>query len=205
EGGGRVPGPRETARARRGGGVPVGLAPPSKGAPPAGRRKSLIIDSRVKRGQLIGPPLSSSLFTLATDLKHVEVHAQVNESDIGAVRKGLEASFTVSAYSEEDLRFRGKVKEIRPMPANVQGAVYYDTVIEVANQKDPGTGEWRLRPGMTASVDIIRREHKKVWKVPSAALNLQLDPPYQSEAAQAHLEEWRQRKDHEEWRPVWTW
>src|SRR5262249_29285462 len=128
-----------------------------------------------------------------------------NEADIGPVRKGLEAVFTVSAYSEDEIQFRGKVKEVRPMPTSVQGAVYYTTVISADNQKDSATGEWRLRPGMTASVDIIRREHKSVWKVPSAALNFQMDPLYQGDAARARMAEWRGRKDSEDWKPLWVW
>jgi HlyD family secretion protein len=200
----KVPVTREVLPALADGALtPIGLLP--AGEQSNGKRKYLIIDSKVKRGQLIGPPVSANLFTLASDLGQIEVHTQVNEADIGSVRKGQEASFTVTAYSEEDRRFHGKVKEIRPMPTNVQGAVYYNTVIEVKNQKDPTTNEWQLRPGMTASVDIVRREHKNVWKVPTAALNLQLDPLYQSDAARAHLAEWSQRKDHEDWKPIWTW
>jgi HlyD family secretion protein len=181
----------------------IGHFPDGQQSP--GKQKYLIIESQVKRGQLIGPPLSARLFTLAADLGQLEVHAQVNEADIGWVKRGQEASFTVSAYSEEEQRFHGKVKEIRPTPTSVQGAVYYDTVIEVKNQKDPTTNEWRLQPGMTASVDIIRRAHNNVWKVPTIALSVQLDPLYLGEAAQAHLAEWRQRKDQDEWKPIWTW
>ena len=72
----------------------------------------------------------------------------------------------------------GVVREIRPLANNLKGAVFYDTVIELANQKDPNTAEWRLRPGMTASIDIVRREHKDVWKIPSPALNFKMDDAY---------------------------
>jgi HlyD family secretion protein len=160
----------------------------------------------VQLGQSVAPPFSAHLFTLAGDLQHLEVHAQVAEGDVGKVRKGQPVTFTVSAYAEEETPpFRGTVEQIRPMPVNEKGAVYYTTVIAVENQRDPETGEWRLRPGMTASVDVIRREHKNVWKVPSAALNFQLEEPYQSDAARARLEEWKRRPDHADWRPVWVW
>jgi HlyD family secretion protein len=164
----------------------------------------LIVESKVQLGQQVGPG-SEPLFVLARNLEQMQVHAQVAEGDIGKVRKGLVASFTVTAFSDENVEFRGKVKEIRPMPDNIKGAIYYDTVIEVDNQKDRDTGEWRLRPGMTAAVDIIRREHKNVWKMPSAALNFQMEEAYQSEAAKERLAQWRQRPDAGDWRPVWTW
>jgi HlyD family secretion protein len=159
----------------------------------------------VQLGQSVAPPFSAHLFTLAGDLQHLEVHAQVAEGDVGKVRKGQPVTFTVSAYAEEPEPFRGTVEQIRPMPVNEKGAVYYTTVIAVENQRDPETGEWRLRPGMTASVDVIRREHKDAWKVPSAALNFQLEGPYQSDAAKARLAEWKRRPDQADWRPVWVW
>jgi hypothetical protein len=132
----------------------------------------------------------------------MHVHAQVSENDIGKVRSGLPASFTVYAYTDEEARFSGRILEIR-QPSNVHGAVFYDTVIDVANRRDPKTGEWQLRPGMTAAVDIVLRKHTDAWKVPTAALSLQLDEPYQTEAARAKLTQWQTRKDREDWKPVW--
>ncbi len=167
-------------------------------------RDYLIVESKVQLGQQVGPG-GPPLFTLARDLERIQVLAQVAEGDVGKVKKGLTASFTVTAFSDENIDFRGKVTEIRPMPSNVKGAVFYDTVIEVDNHKDPETGEWRLRPGMTASIDIVRRQHDKVWKMPSAALNFQMEEAYQSAAAQEHLAEWRKRPDHAQWKSVWIW
>jgi hypothetical protein len=132
----------------------------------------------------------------------MHVHAQVSENDVGKVRPRLSATFTVYAYPEEEARFRGEVREIR-QSTNVHGAVFYDTVIDVANQRDPKTNEWRLRPGMTAAVDIVLRKHTNVWKVPTAALSLQLDEHYQTEAARSKLVQWQSRKDHDDWKPVW--
>jgi hypothetical protein len=135
----------------------------------------------------------------------MEVHTQVAEGDIPRVRKGLLASFTVSAFGDDDAEFRGKVKEIRPMAGSNQGAVYYDTVVEVANRKEPVSGEWRLRPGMTASVDIVRREHRDVWKVPAAALNFHMEEAYWTDAARQHIAHWRQRSDTADWHALWIW
>lgn len=172
------------------------------GDSPSAKRRFTIIDRKVVPGQLIAPPASAQLFTLASPFARMHVHAQVSENDIGKVRQGLRATFTVYAYAEEEARFEGQVLEIR-QPSNVHGAVFYDTVIDVANQRDPKTGEWKLRPGMTAAVDIILRKHTNVWKVPTPALSLQLDEHYQTEAARAKLAEWQNRSDHEDWRPVW--
>jgi HlyD family secretion protein len=171
----------------------------------AGSPRYTVLEKKVVLGQMVAPPASAQLFTLATDLRDIEVHAQVAEGDIAKVRKGLKATFTVSAYADPDLTFRGTVSQRRPMPNNVQGAVYYDVVIDTTNSKDPDTGEWRLDPGMTASVDIILREHKNVWKVPTTALNFQLDEAYQSEEARAKLDRWQRRKDADDWKPLWVW
>lgn len=164
----------------------------------------LILESKVQAGQQVGPG-GPPLFTLARGLDRIQVLAQVAEGDVGRVKKGLSATFMVSAFSDESVEFRGKVKEIRPVPANVKGAIFYDTVIDVDNHKDPETAEWRLRPGMTASIDIVRRQHDNIWKMPTAALNFQMEEAYQSPEARARLAEWQQRPDQNTWRPVWIW
>jgi HlyD family secretion protein len=170
----------------------------------AKKRHYTVIDRKVVLGQMIGPPASAQLFTLATDLGQMQVHAQVGENDISKVQPGQEATFTVYAYSEDDVRFRGKVVQIRPMPTSTHGAVFYDAVIDVTNERDPKTGEWKLRPGMTAAVDIVLRRHDQVWKMPTAALNFQLEEPYQTEAAKAQLARWQARGDRDDWKAVWV-
>jgi multidrug efflux pump subunit AcrA (membrane-fusion protein) len=172
--------------------------------PSALRREFLILERKVQEGQLVGPQ-SGPLFVLAGSLQAVEVHAQVAEGDVSKVYRDLPAAFSVTSYADEDVEFRGTVKEIRPLATNIKGAVYYATVIDVTNQKDPTTGEWRLRPGMTVSLDIIRREHKNVWRVPTAAMNFQLDDAYLTPAARSHLAEWKRRPDAGDWHALWTW
>lgn len=161
-----------------------------------------IIERKVTLGQLVAPPASAQLFTLAGDLGLMQVLAQVSEDDIGKIRAGMPASFTVYAFPE-GARFRGTVTEIRPMPTRVQGLVFYETVIEVKNERAPGSNEWKLRPGMTASVDIILRTHADVWKMPRAALEYQPDERQRSDAARAKLAEWQKREDRDQWRAVW--
>src|SRR5262249_4476253 len=91
------------------------------------KREFLILERKVQEGQLVGPQ-SGPLFVLAGSLQAVEVHAQVAEGYINKVRRGLEVLFTVSTYADEEVEFRGVVKEIRPQATNLKGAVYYDTI-----------------------------------------------------------------------------
>jgi multidrug efflux pump subunit AcrA (membrane-fusion protein) len=174
--------------------------------PSAGKREFLVLERHVNEGQMVGPQ-APPLFTLAGDLDRVEVHAQVAEGDINKVRKGQAAVFLITTFADEEVEFRGVVKEIRPLAhANqLKGGVFYDTIIDVENQKDPQSQEWRLRPGMTLSVDVIRREHKDVWRVPANALNFRLEDAYLSGAAKARLEQWQQRAGAEQWHALWMW
>jgi multidrug efflux pump subunit AcrA (membrane-fusion protein) len=168
------------------------------------KREFLILDRKVFEGQMVGPQ-SGPLFTLAGNLDVVEVHAQVAEGDINKVREGLTAVFKIKNYDDEDADFEGVVKKVRHQASTVgKGGVYFDTVIEVKNRKDPKTNDWQLRPGMTASIDIIRYEHKNVWRVPIDALNFTLEEAYQSESAKACLREWKAKTD-QDWRAIWTW
>lgn len=173
-------------------------------ASPLGKRSFRVLERKVHEGQTVGPS-GGPLFVLAGELTRVEVHTQVAEGDIGKVRVGLPATFALTGYSEEDVEFRGTVREIRPLATNVKGAVFYDAVVEIVNEKDPKSGEWRLRPGMTASVDLVRAEHKNVWRAPSAALNFTLDEAYHSDAARDRLARWRLRPDAARWATLWTW
>jgi HlyD family secretion protein len=165
----------------------------------------VILEQSVVLGQLVGPPASAALFKLARDLKHLEVHAQVAEGDISRIEVGQPAEFTVYAYSDSNTKFKGTVRQVRSMPNNVHGAVYYDTIVTVENDRDPRTKNWMLRPGMTAAVDVVTRRHDNVWKIPLTALSFQLDEHYQTPAARAQLADWPTRHNSsEDWKPVWV-
>jgi HlyD family secretion protein len=163
-----------------------------------------IIDRKVEVGQMIGPPASNQLFTIARDLKQVEVQTQVPEGDITKIKKGLKASFTVSSPLGGNVNFDGEVREIRPLPIANQGAVYYPVLIDVTNKPNGFSKDWILKPGMNMNVDITCRTHDHVWKMPQSALNFQPDPPLETEAARAKLAEWDKRKDRDDWKPVWV-
>jgi HlyD family secretion protein len=178
------------------------LAP--EGAPPKEKRTFTVLERRVELNQQVGPPASAQLFTLASDLERMRVQVQVAEGDINKVVRGLPAEFTVSGGDDDEPPFRGKVEDVRLVPLSEHGAVYYPVILDVANERNPVGGEWRLRPGMTASVDVLRRAHDGVWKVPAAALNFHPEGSALTEAACAKLARWQARPDHQQWSPVWV-
>jgi HlyD family secretion protein len=123
----------------------------------------IVISRAVNVGQTVAASFSAPvLFTIAQDLRAMEVHTSVAESDIGRLRAGMVASFTVDAYPGEP--FEGRIREIRNAAQVVQNVVTYDAVIDVANP------ELKLKPGMTATVTVIADRRDDVLRVPNAAL-----------------------------------
>jgi HlyD family secretion protein len=175
----------------------------SYGAPSGQKRPFIVLDRKVSLNQMVGPPTSAHLFTLAGDLDRMQVTAQVAEGDVGKVRRGLPVRFTLSG-GEDSGTFNGKVEDYRLLPTTDRGAVFYNVIVDVANERDSASGEWRLRPGQTASVDILVRVHDPVWKVPAAALAFQPAETALTEAARAKLARWQNGKDQEPWKPAWT-
>ena len=128
----------------------------------------IVISRAVNVGQTVAASLSAPvIFTIAQDLRAMEVHTNIAESDIGRLRAGMDASFTVDAYPTE--RFRGRIREIRNAPQVVQNVVTYDAVIDVEN------AELKLKPGMTATVNIVSERRDGVLRVPNAALRFRPD------------------------------
>ena len=105
---------------------------------------------------------SSSLFTLAADLKQMQIKASVDEIDIASIGKGQSVKFTVEAISGKT--FTGKVKMIQLVPTTSDNVVSYNVIISIDNSD--GT----LLPGMTAEVEFIVSSEKDVLVVPNAAL-----------------------------------
>jgi len=123
----------------------------------------IVISRAVNVGQTVAASLQAPvIFTIAQDLRAMEVHTNIAESDIGRLRSGMAATFGVDAYPTE--RFRGSIREIRNAPQVVQNVVTYDAVIDVANP------ELKLKPGMTATVSIVTDQRQDVLRVPNAAL-----------------------------------
>ncbi|WP_293251649.1 efflux RND transporter periplasmic adaptor subunit [Nannocystis sp.] len=123
----------------------------------------VVISRDVSVGQTVAASLSApTLFTIAEDLKDMEVHTSVAESDIGQLRPEMKVTFTVDAYPSD--RFRGTVFQIRNAATTLQNVVTYDAVVRVDND------ELKLRPGMTASVTFIVEDRRDALLVPNAAL-----------------------------------
>jgi HlyD family secretion protein len=102
------------------------------------------------------------LFTLAGDLAHMQLQVSVDEADVGQVVAGQSATFTVDAWP--DLVFDAKVEQVRFGAETLEGVVTYATVLAVDNS------ERRLRPGMTATAEIVVRKVDDALLVPNAAL-----------------------------------
>ena len=128
----------------------------------------IVISRAVDVGQTVAASLQAPIiFTIANDLRKMQIDANVAEADVGNVAVGQDVEFTVDAFPY--LPFRGKVAQVRNAPITVQNVVTYDTVIEVSN------AESKLKPGMTANVSIGIAQRENVMKLPNAALRFR--PP----------------------------
>lgn len=123
----------------------------------------IVLVRHVDPGQTVAASLQTPvLFTLAEDLRKMDLHVDVDEADVGRVRVGQEATFGVDAYPRR--RFTARVVQLRFAPKTVAGVVTYETVLSVDNR------DLALMPGMTATADIVVRHIKDVLLVPNAAL-----------------------------------
>ncbi len=177
------------------------LAPAGTAARP--KHTFIVLDRAISVNQMVGPPASGRLFTLAGGLDQMQVEVQVAEADVAKIARGQTADVK-GPGGDSGPAFEGHVEEVRLAPISERGAVFYRALVGVRNERDAATHEWRLRPGMTADVDVLLRVHDPVWKVPAAALTFQLDPSAQTEAAKTKLARWQTMKDHDQWRPVWV-
>jgi HlyD family secretion protein len=123
----------------------------------------VVISRSVDVGQTVAASLSApTLFTIANDLTRMQLEAAVDEADIGTIRDGQPATFTVDSYP--DLGFTGTVDQVRLQPETIQNVVSSTVVILVDNP------ELKLLPGMTANVTILVDHAENVLRVPNAAL-----------------------------------
>ncbi len=128
----------------------------------------VVISRNVDVGQTVAASLQApTLFLIAEDLRKMQVDTSVAEADIGQLRTGMPATFTVDAYPTET--FVGTVRQIRNAPQTVQNVVTYDAVIDVDNSA------LKLKPGMTANCTFVYAEDDNALRVPNAALRFR--PP----------------------------
>jgi len=123
----------------------------------------IVISRNVDVGQTVAASLQAPvLFTIAQDLTEMQVDSSVDEADIGQVKVGEEAEFTVDAYPSSP--FHGTVHDVYNQPLVVQNVVTYDAIIRVKNP------DLKLKPGMTANITITVGHKDSVIKLPNAAL-----------------------------------
>jgi len=122
-----------------------------------------VIARSVDIGQTVAASLQAPvLFTIAQDLREMQVEVSVDEADIGRVLDGQAVTFTVDAFPGRE--FRGRVQQVRKASKVIQNVVTYTVVVTADN------GEGRLLPGMTANVQIVIDRRDNVLKVANAAL-----------------------------------
>ncbi len=168
------------------------------------KRSFVVLERKVSVNQEIGSSLQGHLFTLASDLHRMRVKALVGEGDIDKVRRGMGVRFSVSGGGEDARKFTGTVEDIYLMPRQEHGAVSFEVLIDVRNEPISDGEDWKLRPGLTASVDIIRRTHRGVWKVPTAALNFEPRADHITPDAHAKLDRRNDLREPSQWQTVWT-
>jgi HlyD family secretion protein len=123
----------------------------------------IVISRAIDVGQTVAASLQSPvLFLIANDLGRMQVLANVDEADVGKIKAGLQARFTVDAYPGET--FQGRIREVRQAPTTIQNVVTYAAVIEAANP------DRKLRQGMTASVTVVTSQRQDALLIPNAAL-----------------------------------
>ena len=123
----------------------------------------IVLTRNVEPGQTVAASLQAPvLFTLAEDLTQMELHVGVDEADVGQVKEGQEATFTVDAYP--DRNFPARIIQVRFGSQTLEGVVTYETLLNVDNS------DLSLRPGMTATAEITVEKVKNAILVPNAAL-----------------------------------
>ncbi len=123
----------------------------------------VVLKRNVDPGQTVASSFQAPvLFTIAEDLTQMEVQVDVDEADVGKVKEGQQGSFSVDAHP--DRRFQARIRELRYGSEVVQGVVTYKAVLTTDNS------DLLLRPGMTATAEIIVQQVSQALTVPNAAL-----------------------------------
>ena len=124
----------------------------------------VIIARKVDAGQTVAASFNTpEMFTIANDLKKMQIETMVSEADVGGVEEGQKVTFSVDAFPQR--QFSGKVRQLRYAPTTNQNVVTYTAVVEVDNR------DMKLRPGMTANpVSIVTASHTNILKISNAAL-----------------------------------
>jgi HlyD family secretion protein len=127
----------------------------------------IVIKRTIERGQTVAASLQApELFIIAQNLRDMQVEAAIDESDVGRLRTGQKASFTVDAFPGQT--FEGEIRQVRKAASNVANVVTYVAIVGFANV------DGKLLPGMTANVRVVTEERADVLKVPNSALRMRI-------------------------------
>jgi HlyD family secretion protein len=139
----------------------------------------VVISRSVDVGQTVAASYSTpTLFTIAQDLKQMQVEANVDEADIGQVKMGQRVVFTVDAYPDDE--FSGTITQVRLEPIETSNVITYTVIIKADNQ------EGKLMPGLTANISIYTLELKDVLTLEAKAISFQPDPQVLNAYQQQH-------------------
>jgi HlyD family secretion protein len=127
----------------------------------------IVIKRAIEKGQTVAASLQApELFVIAKNLRDMQVDASIDESDVGRIKTGQKATFTVDAFPGQT--FEGEVRQVRKAAQTVANVVTYVAVVGFSNVGD------RLLPGMTANVRVVTDVRDNVLKVPNAALRVKI-------------------------------
>lgn len=130
--------------------------------------EGIVVSKEVEVGQTVAASFQTpTLFNVAEDLTKMQIEASVVEADIAKVKEGQTVEFSVDSYPDET--FYGIVTQVRNEAINTSNVVTYEVIIEIDNR------ELKLKPGMTANVEIITSEKKDVLLVPNQALRFYME------------------------------
>ena len=128
----------------------------------------MIISRKIDVGQPVAASFQApELFTIAQDLKKMQIEVNVSEADIGKVEKGQSVIYTLDGYPDSE--FYGKVTQVRISPTTVSNVVTYSVIVEVENE------DLKLKPGMTANVQIVTKKVENVYCVLNSALKVNIN------------------------------
>ncbi len=128
----------------------------------------IVISKAVEVGQTVAASFETpEIFSVAEDLTKMQIEASVVEADIAKVKEGQKVRFTVDSYADD--YFYGVVTQVRNEATTTSNVVTYTVVIGIDNS------DMKLKPGMTANVEIITAEEKDVMLVPNQALRFYID------------------------------
>jgi HlyD family secretion protein len=127
-----------------------------------------VLSRNISEGQTVAASFSTpTLFSIAKDLTKMQVRASVDEADIGNIKEGERATFTVDAFANDV--FKGIIQEIRLSPTVSSNVVTYTTIINTSND------DKKLKPGMTTNITIYTKEVDSALLIPARALKFAPD------------------------------